>query len=415
MLGDLYHRRGANGQLWPVFVHGIEVLFQRGAHLHLHAFGLEPFDVVCVPLGGRTGRAHIAHIGTAFDEQTAYQQLRAFVATEGDATRNRLLHQEPTHLREGLVARHIDLRLRDASGLANVLQPVLCAFQTHRGRTHHRAARSLEFAHAGGVERVDGCSHAAVERGIELAPLAGRHHRTRSQAHGGEHLANDDRIGREHLTQQGHRGQVTPPGTRSGHRAADDFFAGVFQHRPGQHVFGFGMGGHTKTGHVDADDAHAIDLFGQELQRHATGGRHTQVDDHDGVHLVRIRFGVHRIADVFKQLARDQRLGVEGHITHTASSAVKMRCESESVHAAGRAGQDGGGALHAQAHAQRAKGRTHALRLVVWAGIGLAWVVAGVLVQHLRLARLFRPRHHGIGARVTAHAVALQARGVHSR
>jgi hypothetical protein len=63
---------------------------------------------------------------------------------------------------------------------------------------------------------------------------------------------------------------------------------------------------HTKTGHVDADDAHTVDLFGQELQRHTAGGGHAQVDDDDGVDLLGVGLGVHRIADVFKQFARDQ-------------------------------------------------------------------------------------------------------------
>jgi hypothetical protein len=39
--------------------------------------------------------------------------------------------------------------------------------------------------------------------------------------------------------------------------------------------------GTPKPGHVDADDAHAVDLLGQQLQRHAAGGGHAQVDDDD--------------------------------------------------------------------------------------------------------------------------------------
>ena len=307
-----------------------------------------------------------------------------------------------------LVAGHIDLCLRNASRLTDVLQPVLRAFQTHRGRAHHGTTRGFEFAHAGGVERVNGCSHAAVERGVQLAPLAGGYHRACGQAHGGQHLTNDDRVGREHLAQQRHRGLVPTTGAGCGHRAAHDFFAGVFQHRAGQHVFGLGMGGHTKAGYVDADDAHAVDLFGQQLQRHTAGGRHTQVDDDDGVDLVRVGLGVHRFADVFKQLAGDQRLRIEGHIAHAAASAVKVRSEREAVHTASRARQNGGRAPHPQAHTQRAKRRAHALRLVVRTGIGLARVISGVLVEHFGFTGFFGGGHHGFGACVATHAVALQ-------
>jgi hypothetical protein len=174
------------------------------------------------------------------------------------------------------------------------------------------------------------------------------------------------------------------------------------------------MGGHTKTGHVDADDAHTVDLFGQQLQWHTAGGGHTQVDDDHGVDLFRVGLGMHRITDVFKQLAGDQRLRVEGHITHATARTVKMRGEREAVHAAGRARQNGGGALHAQTHTQRAKRWAHTLRLVVRTGIRLARVVAGVLVEHFGFARLFGGGHHGICACVTTQAIALQACGVRS-
>ena len=102
----------------------------------------------------------------------------------------------------------------------------------------------------------------AVQRGIQLAPFAGGYDRAGSQAHGFEHAANDHRVSREHFTDQGNRGFVRTSGTRCLHRAGQHFFAGKFQHRTGEHVFGFGMGGNAKAGDVNTDDAHTVDVFG---------------------------------------------------------------------------------------------------------------------------------------------------------
>ena len=65
------------------------ILFQAGAELHLHAARLEPFAVGIRPLGARAGRADIAHVGAAFDQQAGDQQLRALVARDGDAPLDR--------------------------------------------------------------------------------------------------------------------------------------------------------------------------------------------------------------------------------------------------------------------------------------------------------------------------------------
>jgi hypothetical protein len=40
---------------------------------------------------------------------------------------------------------------------------------------------------------------------------------------------------------------------------------------------------HAEAGHVDADHADAVDLVGQQLERHARRGRHAQVGDDDRV------------------------------------------------------------------------------------------------------------------------------------
>ena len=246
--------------------------------------------------------------------------------------------------------------------------------------------------------------HAAIQRGIELAPFTGWHHGANGQIHGRNHLRNAHRVGREHFAQQRDCGLALARLARCGHRAGHDFMAGVTQHGAGQHVLGFGMRGHAKTGHVDADHAHAVDGRRQQLQRHTAGGGHAQVDDDDGVEFGRVSLRMHGFADVFKQLAGDQRLGVEGHVAHAAASAVKMRGEGQAVDAAGRAGKDSGGAPHAQTHAQRAEGRAHALRLVVRA----FGVVSGVLVEHFAFA--------GRGSGFEQHVFAgVAAQAVHSR
>ena len=71
------------------------------------------------------------------------------------------------------------------------------------------------------------------------------------------------------------------PGPASASRAR------VAQHGAGQHVLGLGMGRHAEARHVDADDAHAVDLAsaaGRSGTPEAVG--HAEVDDDDGVVVV---------------------------------------------------------------------------------------------------------------------------------
>ena len=411
LFGFLHHRRGADGELRLVLVHGSQVLFQRGAKLHLHTFGTQPVSVVLVPGGGRTSRAHITQICAALDQQTAHEQLRALVSAQGDAALDGLGGQHAAHGRQGLVARGVDLGLRHTAGIANGLQPVIRAFHAHGGRANDGPACGLELAHRGGVERVDRSDADTVQGRIQLAPLAGRNYGPGNQVHGCQHLADDDRVGREHLTQQGHSRFVQAATTGRLHRAVHDFSAGVLEHGAAEHILGLGVGRYTKTGHINTNDAHTVDLFGQQLQRHAAGGGDTQVDDHDGIELRRVCLGVHRLADVFEQLAGDQGLGAEGYIAHTAARTVKMRCESQSVDAAGRARQNSLRAAHAQAHAQRTEGRAHALRLVMRTGVLVARVILGVLLQHLGFACGLGCCQQGFAPAVAAHAIALERGG----
>ena len=71
-----------------------------------------------------------------------------------------------------------------------------------RRRADDRAAGRLELAQRRRVERMDRGDGRAVERGIEFAPFARRHHRPGGEAERLEHHADADRIGREHLAEQ---------------------------------------------------------------------------------------------------------------------------------------------------------------------------------------------------------------------
>ena len=68
---------------------------------------------------------------------------------------------------------------------------------------------------------------------------------------------------------------------RPRHRPRLRFEPRIAQHGAGQHVLRLGMRRHAEARHVDADDAHAVDLLRQQVERHAGGRRHAQVDDDD--------------------------------------------------------------------------------------------------------------------------------------
>ena len=256
---------------------------------------------------------------------------------------------------------------------------------------------------------MDGRHRSAVQRCVELAPLACWHHRACGQAHGLEHARDDDWVGREHLPEQADARLVCTAAPGRLYGAVLNFFPRKTQHGARQHILGLGMGGNAKTGHIDTDDAHTVDFPGQQLQRHAAGGRYTQVDDDDGVQLVRIGLVVDRLTDVFEQLAGNQRLGVERHITHAAAGAVEMAGECETVDAAGRAGKNGERTAHAQAYAQRTESRAHALRLVVRSRGRIQRIVFGVLCQHVGFSCGLCRGQQLFTTRMAAHAVTLEA------
>ena len=177
----------------------------------------------------------------------------------------------------------------DVAGLADGLQPGFRAVVADGRRRHDATARGFELAHAGGVERVDlrrplrnRARHTA--RAIRAWARPGRRPGPSARA---ACRCQRDRPGTSRpasvivgLLETPLRGAVTGPASAS--------LARVLQHRAGQHILGFGMRRHAKTGNVDADDAHAVDLLRQQLQRHAAGRGHAQVDDDDAVVLFRV-------------------------------------------------------------------------------------------------------------------------------
>ena len=253
----------------------------------------------------------------------------------------------------------------------------------HRSRPDDRPPRRLELAHRRGVERMDRRTDAAVQGGIKLAPFAARHHRPGRQPHRRQHRPDHHRVRREHLAQQRHGRPVRPSPLRRLHRPRLDLGPGVFQHRTGQHILGLGMGRDAEPRHVDPHDPHAVDFRRQQLQRHAGRCRHAKVRHHHRVIAVGIGQFMHRITNVFEELARDQCFGVEGHIAHTPPRAVEVAHEGQPVDTAGRTGQHRRHPPHPQADAQRAEGRAHRLRLVMRS----LRIVRRILVEDLRLSR----------------------------
>ena len=225
--------------------------------------------------------------------------------------------------------------------------------------------------------------HVAIERAVEVAPFARRDARRDAEAHGCQQAADAHRVGWEQLADEGDGRHIAARTARALHRAGLDLGSSGAQHRTRQHILGLGMGGNAEAGHVDADDAHTIDLFRQQVQRHAGRGRHAEVDDNDSVVIGRLRGLEHRIADVLVELATHERLGIEGHVADAAARTIEARGEGQAIDAAGGATEDRRDAAHPQADAQAAEGWAHRLRLVMRA----ARVVRDQLLQHVAFAR----------------------------
>ena len=300
----------------------------------------------------------------------------------------------------------VDRRAGDTARLADGFEPGLGAVAADGCGRDDRATRANELAHARRVERVDRRHRRAIERGIQLAPLARRHHRPGRKPHRLQHHVDADRIGREHLAEQRHRRLVRALG-RSGDRTRFGLGARVGEHGAREHVLGFGVGGHAEARHVDADHAHAVDLGGQQAERHARRGRDAEVGDDDRIVERGIGEFVHRIADVLEQLAGDERFGIKRYVADAAARAVEVAGERQAVNAAGGAREHGRGAPHPKADAERPEGGAHRLRLIVRA-LG---VIGGIAREDLGLARQTRGRVHRVRGRVTAAALDGRFRG----
>ena len=160
------------------------------------------------------------------------------------------------------------------------------------------------------------------------------------------------------------------------------------------------MGRDAKARHVDADDADTIDLGRKKLERDAGSRWHAEVCHDDSIVAIRVSQFMHSIADVFEKLAGDQSFGIEGHITHRAPRAVEVADEGQAIDATGAARKHGRHPPHPQAHAKRAEGRAHGLRLVVRA----LRIVAGKPVEEFRVPRRAGHSLH-FGPGMTAQAV----------
>ncbi len=191
---------------------------------------------------------------------------------------------------------------------------------------------------------------------------------------------------------------------RPGHGPLFGFEPSEAQHRAGQHVLGFRMGRHAEARHVDPDHAHAVDLLGQAIQRHARRGRHAQVDDDNRIQIGRLGQRIDGVANVFVELAAHQRLGVERHITDGPTRSIEMRRERQPVNAACRPTQDRRDPAHAQPDAQRPERRTHRLRLVMRP----LRIVGRQPVEHGALAGRACGRQHRLAARMATSGAGRQ-------
>ena len=254
-------------------------------------------------------------------------------------------------------------------------EPCRRAVMTDRSRANNLSTRGLELAHAGRVKWMNRRDGLAIERAVKLAPFARRRHGPGGETDQIQHAPDLHGIDGEHLAEQRYRGLAVARGSRRLNRPLLRLETRKAQHRSSQDILGFRVRRHAEARNIYADDAHAINLLGQEPQGNPGSCRHAEIDDDDGV----VFFGIGKLEDglanVFEKLARHQCFRIERHISDRAAGAVKMRGESQSIDAAGRAGENCRRATHAKANAQGAESRTHALRLIV----RTRWIVPRVL------------------------------------
>jgi hypothetical protein len=155
----------------------------------LDALGLQPFAVGVGPAGARAGGADVRDLGAALDEKAGDQEFGPFVAGQRDPAADRRARERAADRGKEAVLGSVDCSARDAAGVADGLEPGRRAVVADGGGADDRAAGRLELAYARRVEGVDRGDGGAVERGVELAPLAGRHDRPCGQAQRLQHGA----------------------------------------------------------------------------------------------------------------------------------------------------------------------------------------------------------------------------------
>ena len=191
--------------------------------------------------------ADVAQVRAALDQQPADEKLRSFVAGKRHATPDWGLGERALYRGQQLVLRRVDEAASDSASLADRFEPGRRAVDSDGRRADDRTARRLEFADAGGVERMDGGDGGAIERGIELAPFARRNDGPGREAHHLKHRADLHRVGRKHLAEQRHGRLFGALSARRLNRALLGFESREIQHRSGQDVLGFGMRRHAES------------------------------------------------------------------------------------------------------------------------------------------------------------------------
>ena len=192
----------------------------------------------------------------------------------------------PLDGRQEAVLGRVDLRLWHVGRGADGLQPGFGAVMAHWRRAHHGAAGGFELADAGGVERVQRGDHGAVQRGVELSPFARGHHRAGSQAHRleqGMPMPTGSAGNRLRpaappwaFAARPPRGAATGPASATSARA-------YFSIAPASTSLASACVGTPKPGTSMPMMRTPLICWRQQLQRHAAGGGHAQVDDDDGV------------------------------------------------------------------------------------------------------------------------------------
>ena len=166
------------------------------------------------------------------------------------------------------------------------------------------------------------------------------------------------------------------------------------------------MGWDPKAGHIDTHDPHAIYFIGQQAQRHAAGGRHAKICDNDCIVKIGVGQFMNRIADILKQLARNQGFRIKRHIANRTSRPIEMANKGQAIDAASRTREHSGHAAHPQANAQGAKSRAHGLRFIM----RTLGIILGELREQFRIPRQFSRLFH-FRSRMTSKTISWHNKG----